>query len=97
VRSGFPAESTESTCGEEPSDCWDRASRQKASETPQSTADPCAEKRTFACQQIFLGQKWLIAIDPNMRFPLESTAVQWAWDSQQALFSHIEDLLNKQL
>ena len=25
-----------------------------------------------------------------MRFPLESTAVQWVWDSQQALFSNID-------
>jgi len=23
-----------------------------------------------------------------MRFPLESTAVQWVWDSQQALIKH---------
>ena len=78
--------STESPCGAEPSGCWDPAFHQRASETPQSTADPCAEKRTFACRQNLLSHKWLIAAHPNARLPLESTAVQWIWVIQQALF-----------
>ena len=63
--------------GAEPSDCWDPAFHRRANETPQSIVDPCAEERTFACKQILLSHKWLIALDPIMRFPLESTAGQW--------------------
>jgi len=46
----------------------------------------------LACQQVLLSQKRLIATHPNMRFPLESTAVQWVWDSQQALSKLKTDL-----
>jgi len=41
----------------------------------------------LACQQVLLSQEWLITAHPNMRFLLESTAVQRVWVSQQALIT----------
>lgn len=35
--------------------------------------------------QDLLSQKWLIAVHPNARLPLESTVVQWIWVIEQAL------------
>ncbi|MEB3323742.1 MAG: DUF1194 domain-containing protein, partial [Cyanobacteriota bacterium] len=57
----------------------------------QSIADQCAEKRTFACQQILLSQKWPIPSHPNVRIPLESTAAQRIWVFQQPLTKNIFD------
>ena len=71
--------------GPEPLPIERGAFHQRASETPQSIPDPCAEKRTFACQQVLLSRKWPIASHPNARIPMESTAAQWIWPIQQAL------------